>query len=130
MVSTADFYLLNVNTEIVVVYGQSKCKTIQQIHSIRIIARNDPCLCTIYTTNIIILVTHSNCTTDGQFKIYYTFNFATELIRSGNGITLYEDNMELLNSPSDSFLPSIPILDIPNSDTYKDRKIPVISLHK
>ncbi len=38
--------------------------------------------------------------------------------------------MELLNSPSDSFLLSIPILDIPNSDRYKERKIPVISLHK
>ncbi len=118
MVSTAEhFYLLNVNTEIVVVCGQSKGKTIQQIHSISIIARKDLCLCTIYTANIIILGTYSNCTTDGQFKIYFTFNFATVWISCGNDIALYEDNMELLNSPSDSFLPSIPFLDIPNSDT-------------
>ncbi len=94
LVSTANhFYLLNVNTEIVVVCAQSKGKTIRQIHSISIIARNDQCLCTIYTTNIIILGTHSYCTTDGQFKIYYTFNFATEWIGSSNDIALYEDNM-------------------------------------
>ncbi len=82
LVSTAEhFYLLNVNNDIVVVCGQSKGKTIQQIHSINIIARKDLCLCTIYTTNIIILGTHSNCTTDGQFKIYFTFKFSTEWIR-------------------------------------------------
>ncbi len=38
--------------------------------------------------------------------------------------------MELLNSLSDSFLPTIPILDIPNRNTCKERKISVISLHK
>ncbi len=38
LVSTADhFYLLNVNTEIVVACGQSKGKTIRQVHSISII---------------------------------------------------------------------------------------------
>ncbi len=98
LVSIADhFYLLNVNTEIVVVCGESKGKTIQQVHSISIIARIDLCLCTINTNYIINLGTHSNCTTDRQFKIYYAFNFTTEWIRSGNDIALYEDNMELLN---------------------------------
>ncbi len=102
LVSTADhFYLLNVNTEIVVFCNQSKGKTIWQIHSISIIDKKDLCLCTIYTTNIIIVGTYSNSTTDGKFKIYFTFNFATEWIRCGNDIALYEDNMELLNSPSD-----------------------------
>ncbi len=131
LVSTANhFCLLNVNTEIVVVCVQSKHKIIRQVHSISIISRKDLCLCTTYTNYIIILGTHSNCTTDGQFKIYYTFNFATEWMRSGNDIALDEDNMELLNSPSYSFLPLILILDIPNSDKYKERKIAVISLHK
>ncbi len=131
LVSTADpLYQLNANTEIVVVCGQSKGKTIRQVHSISIIARIDLCLYIINTNYIIILGTYSNCTTDGQFKIYYTFNFATEWIKSGNDIALYEDNMELLNSPSHSFLPKILILDLPNRDTYKERKIPAISLHK
>ncbi len=96
------------------VCGQSKGKTIRQVQSISIIARIDLCLCIMDTKYIIILGTNSNCTTDGQFKIYYTFNCATEWIRSGNDIALYEDNMELLNSLSDSFLPKIPIVDLPN----------------
>ncbi len=29
-----------------------------------------------------------------------------------------------------TFLPKIPIVDLPNRDTYKERKIPSISLHK
>ncbi len=40
------------------------------------------------------------------------------------------DNIELLNSPSDSFLPKIPILHFLNSDIYEERKVPSISLQK
>ncbi len=40
------------------------------------------------------------------------------------------DNMELLNSPSDTSLPKIPVLTTPNTNTYQEKLTPVIGIKK
>ncbi len=74
------FFLLNIQDELKVTCGLYNHETICSTHSVSIVNRKDLCDCVIQTTDIQLIGSHSNCTSNGNFTIYHTFNFVTEWI--------------------------------------------------
>ncbi len=55
-------------------------ETIRTTYSVSIVKRIDLCDCVIQTTEIQLIGSHTNCSSNGNFLIHHTFNFVTQWI--------------------------------------------------
>ncbi len=79
LVTTSHFsYLLNINDELKITCGKYSRETTRRSYSVSIIKHTDACDCVIQSVEIQHIVRHSNCSSNGNFIIYHTFNFVTE----------------------------------------------------
>ncbi len=74
------FYLLNINYELKITRGKYGRQTKRHSHSVSIIKCTEVCDCVIQSVEIQLIGSHSNCSSNGNFIIYYTFNFVTALL--------------------------------------------------
>ncbi len=105
-------------------------KLIVQHTPLAIINRKDLCNCVIQTTEIQLIGSHTNDSSNGNFLIQHTFNFGTEHKHNKMTMSYYREDAHILlyivkpKSKISVFLkPSEPML------TQK-AKLPAISLHK
>ncbi len=72
------FYLLNINDELTITCGKYGRQTTLHSPSVSIIKCTDACDCVIQSVEIQLIGSRSNCSSNGNFIIYHTFNFVTE----------------------------------------------------
>ncbi len=71
-----------------------------------------------------------NCSSNGNFIIYHTFNFATEWLHNKNVMPYYRENEHILRLPSSASIPSLNVIISNSTDVYTESKIPAISLQQ
>ncbi len=72
------FYLLNIYDELKIICGKYNRETIRHSHSVSIIKHSDACDCVIQSTDIQLIGSYTNCSSNGNFIIYHTYSFITE----------------------------------------------------
>ncbi len=92
--------------------------------------RKDLCDYVIQTTEIQLIGSHSNCSSNGNLAIYHTSNFVTEWIHNKMTMSYYRENDHILCLPSQAKLPGFSVLKSNTSDVYTESKTPAISLDK
>ncbi len=75
------FYLLNINDELNITCGKYGRQT-THVNSVSIIKRADAYDCVIQSVEIQLIGSHSNCSSNGNFIIYHTFNFVPECLHN------------------------------------------------
>ncbi len=79
LVTTNDFfYLLNIQDEIKITCGKCYREAVRETHLVSIIKQKDLCDCVMQTIEIQLIGSYSNCSSNGNFITYHTFNFVTE----------------------------------------------------
>ncbi len=94
------FYLINIYDELKITCGKYSRETIRHSHSLSIIKRSDACDCVIQSTDLQLIGSHTNCSSNGNFNIYHTFNFVTEWLNYKSVMPYYRENQHILNLPS------------------------------
>ncbi len=85
LVTTSHFLnLLNIYDELKITCGKYSRETIRQSHSVSIIKRSDAWDCVNQSTDIQLIDSHTNCSSNGNFIIYHTYNFITEWLNNIN----------------------------------------------
>ncbi len=90
------FYLLNIYDELKITCGKYNSETIRHSHSVSIIKRSDACDCAIQSTDIQCIGSHTNCSSNGNFIIYHTYNFITEWLNNKDIMLYYRENQHIL----------------------------------
>ncbi len=67
------FYLLNIYDELKITCGKYNRETIRHSHSVSILKCSDACDCVIQSTDIQLIDSHTNCSSNGNFIIYHTY---------------------------------------------------------
>ncbi len=86
------FYLLNINDELTITCGKYGRQTTRHSHSVSIIKWTDASDCVIQSVKIQLIGSHSNCSSNGNFIIYHTFNFVTEWLHNKAVMRYYREN--------------------------------------
>ncbi len=129
LVTTGNFfYLLNINDELKITCGKYSRETIHSSHSVIIIKRSDTCDCVIQSTEIQLIGSHYNCSTNGNFIIYYTFNFVTEWVHNKLFMPYYKENGHILCLPSSASIPAFSVIQTNLSGVFSENSVPPISL--
>ncbi len=107
LVTTNDFfYLLNIQDEIKITCGKFNHEAVRETHSLSIIKQKDLCDSVIQTIEIQLIGSHSNCSSNGNFIIYHTFNFVTEWLYNKLTMPYYVEKEHMLQLPSKASLPT------------------------
>ncbi len=131
LVTTNDFsYLLNIQDEIKITCGKYNRETVREMHSVSTIKRKDICDYVIQTTEIQLIRRHSNCSSNGNFIIFHTFNFVTEWLYNKLTMPYYSENEHILCLLSQAKIPAINVLQSNTSNVFIESKIPAISIHQ
>ncbi len=133
LVTTNDFfYLLNIQDEIKITCEKYNRESVCETHSVSvsIIKRQDVCDCVIQTTEIQLIGSQSNCSSNGNFIIYHTFNFITEWLSNKFTMPYYRKKEHILTLPGQSKLPAINVLQSNTSDVFTEQRVSVISIHQ
>ncbi len=124
------FYLLNIFDHLKITCGKYSSKTIRNSHSVSIIKRTDVCDCIIQSVEIQLIGCHSNCTSNGNFTIYHTFNFVTEWLHNNKVMPYYRENEHILRFPSSASIPHLPVTSANTTGVYTENKVQVISIQQ
>ncbi len=100
------FYILNINDELKITCGKYGGQTTHHSHSVSIIKRTNAC----EPVEIQLIGSHSNCSSNGNFIIYHTFNFVTEWLHNKVVIPYFRENKHLLRLPSNASIPNFTII--------------------
>ncbi len=131
LVTTNDFFfLLNMQEELKVTCGLYNWETTRSTYSASFVNRKDLCDCFIQTAEIQLIGSHSNCSSNGNFDIYYTFNFVTEWIYNKMTMSCYWENDHILSLPSQAKLLGFSVLKSNTSNVFTESETLAISLHK
>ncbi len=123
------FYLLNINDELKITCDKYGRQTTHHSHSVRsIIKCTDACDCVIQSVDIQLIGSHSNCSSNGIFIIYHTFNFVTEWLNNKAVMPYYRENEHLLRLPSKASIPNFSIIKSNQSGVFSDNTMPPISV--
>ncbi len=78
LVTTKDFfYLLNIQDQIKITCGKYNREAVRETHRLAL-SKGKTYVTVIQTIEIQLIESHSNCSSNGNFIIYHTFNFVTE----------------------------------------------------
>ncbi len=124
------FYLLNIFDQLKITCGKYSRETIRHSHSLSIIKHTDACDCIIQSVEIQLIGGHSNCTSNGNFIIYHTFNFVTEWLHNNKVMPYYRENEHILQFPSSASIPHLPVTSANTTGMYTEDKVPVISIQQ
>ncbi len=129
LVTTSHFvYLLNINDELNITCGKYGRQTTCHSHSVSIIKCTDACNCVIQSVEIQLIGNHSNCSSNGNFIIYHTFNFVTEWLHNKAVMPYYRENEHLLHLPSKASIPSFSVIKSNHTAVFSDNTVPSISV--
>ncbi len=124
------FYLLNIEDEIKITCGKYNHVTVCEMHSVSIIKWQDLCDCVIPTTEIQLIGSHSNCSSNETFIIYHTFNFVMEWLYNKLTMPYYREKEHILRLPSQARIPAINVIQSNTSNVFTESKISAISIHQ
>ncbi len=124
------FYLLNINDELKITCGKYSRETTCRSHSVSIIKCIDSCYCVIHSVEIQLIGSHSNCSSNGNFIIYHTFNFVTEWLHNKVVMPYYRENEHILRLPSSASIPDFSVIKTSLSGVFSETNVPPISLKK
>ncbi len=124
------FYLLNINDELTFTCGKYGRQTTCHSHSVSIIKRTDACDCVIQSVEIQLIGSHSNCSYNGNFIIYQTFNFVTEWLHNKAVMPYYRENEHLLCLPSKASIPNFTVIKSNQSGVFSVNTVPPISVQR
>ncbi len=110
--------------------GNYNRETIQHSHSVSIIKRSDACDCVIQSNDIQLIGSHTNCSSNGNFIIYHTYNFITEWLNNRDIMPYYRENQHILELPSLSTIPLLNVIRTDSANVFTEDTVPPISLHK
>ncbi len=99
-------------------------------HSVSIIKHTDACDCIIQSVEIQLIGGHSNCTSNGNFIIYHTFNFVTECLHNNKVMPYYRENEHILQFPSSASILHLPVTSANTTGVYTEDKVPIISIQQ
>ncbi len=102
----------------------------QHTHSVSIIKHTDTCDCVIQSVEIQLIGSHYNCSSNGNFIIYYTFNFVTEWLHNKKVMPYYGENELILHLPSLASIPNFSVVKTNSSSVFTENKVPAISLQQ
>ncbi len=122
------FYLLNFNNELTITRGKYSIQTTRHSHTVSIIKRTDACDCVIQSVEIQLIGSHSNCSSNGNFIIYHTFNFVTKWLHNKAVMPYYRENKHLLHLPSKASIPDFTIIKSNQSDVFIVNTVSPISV--
>ncbi len=122
------FYLLNINDELKITCGKYSRETTLSSHSVSIIKCSDACDCFIQSIEIQLIGSHSNCSSNGNFIIYHTFNFVTEWLHNKLVMPYYRENEHILCLPSSASIPAFSVIQTNLSGVFSENKVSPISL--
>ncbi len=122
------FYMLNINDELKITCDKYGTQTTCHSHSVSIIKRTDSCDCVIQSIEIQLIGSHSNCSSNGNFIIYHTFNFVTEWLHNEAVMPYYRENEHLLHLPSKASIPNFSIIKSNQSGVFSVNTVPPISV--
>jgi len=129
--TTNHFYLMNIFSTIVIDCGIEVRNVKILVHAISAVERSALCQCSIKSKHIYLVGTETNCTSEPNFKVEYTFNFVTEWINDKVSMPFYQEGLHLLRVPSSTYFPNIKIKPgLQVNNVYTDDEIPSISLSK
>ncbi len=112
LVATSHFvYLLNINDELNITCGKYGRQTICRSHSVSIIKSS-----------------HSNCSSNGNFIIYHTFNFVIEWLHNKALLPHYRENEHILYLLSKASIPNFSIIKSNLSGVFSENNVLPISL--
>ncbi len=90
------FYLLSINDELKITCGKYSRETKRHSHIVSIIKHTDACDCVIQLVEIQLIGSQYNCSSNGNFIIYHTFNFVTEWLHNKKVMRYYRKNEHIL----------------------------------
>ncbi len=129
LVTTSNFcHLLNINDELKITCGKYSRETTRCSHSVSIIKCSDACDCVIQSIEIQLICSHSNCSSNGNFIIYHTFNFVTQRLHNKLVIPYYKENEHILCLPSSASIPAFSVIKTNLSGVFIENNVPPISL--
>ncbi len=117
------FYLLNIFDQLKITCGKYSRETISHSHSVSIIKHT-----VVWLHNTVS--GHSNYTSNGNFIIFYTFNFVTEWLHNSKVMPYYRENEHILRFPSSASIPHLPVTSTNTTGVYTEDKVPVISIQQ
>ncbi len=121
------FYLLNINDELKITYGKYGRQTTCHSHSVSIIKRTNACDCVIQSVEIQLIGSHSNCSSNCNFIIYYTIKFVTEWLNKAV-MPYYSENEHLLRLPSKGSIPNFTVIKSNQSSVFSVNTVQAISV--
>ncbi len=131
LVTTSHFlYLLNISDELKITCGKYSRETKRHSHSVSIIKLPDTCDCVIQSVEIQLIGSHNNCSSNGNFIIYHTFNFVTEWLHNKNVMPYYRENEHILCVTSSAGIPNFSVVKTNSSGVFTENKIPAISIQQ
>ncbi len=122
------FYLLNINDELKITCKKYSRETTHRSHSVSNIKLSDACDCVIQSVEIQLIGSHSNCSSNGNFIIYHTFNFVTEWLHNKIVIPYYRENEHILRLPSSASIPYFSVIKTNLSCVFSANNVTPISL--
>ncbi len=122
------FYLLNINDELTINCGKYGKQTTRHSHSVSIIKRTNSCDCVIQSVEILLIGSHSNCSSNGNFIIYHTFNFVTEWLHNKAVMPYYRENEHLLCLPIKASIPNFTLIKSNQSGVFSVNTVLPISV--
>ncbi len=122
------FYLLNINDELKITCGKYSRETTRHSHSVSIIKCSDACDSVIQSVEIQLIGSHSNCSSNGNFIIYHTFNFVTEWQHNKIVMPYYKENEHILRLPSSASILDFSVIKTNLSGVFSENNVPSISL--
>ncbi len=122
------FYLLNINDELTITCGKYGSQTTRHSHSVSIIKRTNACDCVIQSVEIQLIGSHCNCSSNGNFIIYHTFNIVTEWLHNKAVMPYYRENKHLLRLPSKASIPNFTVIKSNHSGVFSFNTVPPISV--
>ncbi len=119
LVTTSHFsHLINIHDKLKMTCGKYSRETVRHSHSVSIIKRTDACDWVIQSVEIQLIGSHYNCSSNGNFIIYHTFNFVTEWLHNKKIMPYYRENEHILRLPSSARIPSLNVMISNSADCY------------
>ncbi len=101
------YYLINIHDELKITCGKYSRETVCHSHSVSIIKWTDTRDYVIQSVVIQFIGSHYNCSFNGNFIIYHTFNFVTKWLHNKKVMPYYRENEHILRLPSSASIPSL-----------------------
>ncbi len=131
LVTTSHFvYLQNINDELKITCDKYSKEIKCHSHSVSFIKHTDACDCVIQSVEIQFIGSHYNCSSNGNFIIYHTFNFVTEWLHNKNVMPYFSENEHILCLPSSASIPNFSVVKTNSTHVFNENKVPAISIQQ